>query len=65
MISATDEATESAVKIVENKFEQLGKDLAEDIGIPPWGLVAILIGNEVTFDEPDPNQSGIIDSYYL
>jgi hypothetical protein len=32
----------------ENKLEKLGKDVSEELGIPPWGLVAILIGNKRT-----------------
>ncbi|XP_032691126.1 synaptotagmin 1 isoform X2 [Odontomachus brunneus] len=36
----TDEVTESAVKAVED----FGEKMADKMGIPPWGLVAILIG---------------------
>ncbi|OAD52789.1 Synaptotagmin 1 [Eufriesea mexicana] len=36
--------TESAGKNFETQVENLGKKLAEETGIPTWGLVAILIG---------------------
>ena len=36
--------TESAGKNFETQVENLGKELAEEMGIPTWGLVAILIG---------------------
>ncbi|XP_014484797.1 PREDICTED: synaptotagmin 1 isoform X2 [Dinoponera quadriceps] len=36
--------TESAANSIETKLEKIGKDFAEEVGIPPWGLVAILIG---------------------
>ncbi|XP_029176995.1 synaptotagmin 1 isoform X2 [Nylanderia fulva] len=40
-----DEAiTESAAKSFEDKIEKFGKGIAQEVGIPPWGLVAILIG---------------------
>ncbi|XP_043515287.1 synaptotagmin 1 isoform X1 [Frieseomelitta varia] len=35
--------TESAGKNFETQVENLGKELAEEMGIPTWGLVAILI----------------------
>ncbi|XP_076634277.1 synaptotagmin 1 isoform X2 [Colletes latitarsis] len=35
--------TESAGKTLETKIEDLGKELAEEMGIPTWGLVTILI----------------------
>ncbi|XP_054004090.1 synaptotagmin 1 isoform X2 [Hylaeus anthracinus] len=35
--------TESAGKTFETKMEDLGKELAEEMGIPTWGLVTILI----------------------
>ncbi|XP_025271125.1 synaptotagmin 1 isoform X2 [Camponotus floridanus] len=43
--AGTDESavTESAVNSLE-KIENFGKDFAHEVGIPPWGLVAILIG---------------------
>ena len=36
--------TESAGKNFETQVENLGKELAEEMGIPTWALVAILIG---------------------
>lgn len=43
--AGTDEVvTESAAKSLEDKIENFGKGIAEEVGIPPWGLVAILIG---------------------
>lgn len=60
VIIATDEVvTESTL----NKLEQMEKQLAKGLGVPEWGLVAILIGNKVIFDECDPNQLRIIDPY--
>ncbi|GAB1861479.1 Synaptotagmin [Camponotus japonicus] len=42
--AGTDEGvTESAVNSLE-KIENFGKDFAHEVGLPPWGLVAILIG---------------------
>lgn len=35
--------TETAEKTFETKVEDLGKELAEEMGIPTWGLVTILI----------------------
>lgn len=64
LISVTEEVTESVAKSFEDKLEEVGKNFAMEVGIPPWGLVAILIGNEVTFNVPDLDQSTIIDSYY-
>lgn len=37
--------TESAGKSFETQMENLGKEIAEEMGIPTWALVAILIGN--------------------
>ncbi|XP_023289086.1 synaptotagmin 1 [Orussus abietinus] len=34
---------ESTGKVIETSIETLGKDLAEEMGIPTWGLVAILV----------------------
>lgn len=41
-----DVVTESAGKAFETQIENLGKELAEEMGIPTWALVAILIGKE-------------------
>ncbi|XP_076231389.1 synaptotagmin 1 isoform X2 [Calliopsis andreniformis] len=38
-----DVVTESAGQQFENKLENLGKEIAEEMGIPTWALVAILI----------------------
>lgn len=35
--------TENAGKSFENQMETLGKELADEMGIPTWGLVAILV----------------------
>lgn len=47
LVSGTDEViTEKAVKTsLENTVEQIGKGVAKEMGIQPWVLVAILIGN--------------------
>lgn len=46
LLLGTDEGvTESAVNSLE-KIEIFGKGIAQEVGIPPWGLVAILIGKE-------------------
>lgn len=37
------EAEETVGKSIENEMETLGKELAEEMGIPTWALVAILI----------------------
>ncbi|XP_029668003.1 synaptotagmin 1 isoform X2 [Formica exsecta] len=43
--AGTDEAiTESTTKSLKDKVVDLEEKLAHDMGIPPWGLVAILIG---------------------
>ncbi|XP_050459143.1 synaptotagmin 1 isoform X2 [Cataglyphis hispanica] len=43
--AGTDEVvTESAAKSFKNKVVEFEENLAQDMGIPPWGLVAILIG---------------------
>lgn len=36
--------TESTMKNLKDQLGTLSKDLAEEMGIPTWGLVAILIG---------------------
>lgn len=47
LLSGTDEVvTESAAKSFKNKVVEFEENLAQDMGIPPWGLVAILIGKE-------------------
>lgn len=38
--------TENAGKNFETQMENLGKEIAEEMGIPTWGLVAILIGKK-------------------
>jgi len=45
LFSGADDITTTTAK-PENKLEKLGKDVSEELGIPPWGLVAILIGNK-------------------
>ncbi|XP_076181918.1 synaptotagmin 1 isoform X2 [Ptiloglossa arizonensis] len=42
-VTDTEVVTESAGKSFENKMETIGKELAEEMGIPTWGLVTILI----------------------
>ncbi|XP_070155328.1 synaptotagmin 1 isoform X2 [Polyergus mexicanus] len=43
--AGTDEAiTESTTKSLKTKMMELEENIAHDMGIPPWGLVAILIG---------------------
>jgi len=44
---ATEEiVTKSAEKTIEKEIQKLKNSLVEETGIPPWGLVAILIGNK-------------------
>ncbi|XP_011139805.1 synaptotagmin 1 isoform X2 [Harpegnathos saltator] len=40
----TDEAVTEAAAGSLDKIEKIGKEIADEVGIPPWGLVAILIG---------------------
>lgn len=42
--------TENAGKNFETQMENLGKEIAEEMGIPTWGLVAILIGKKKTIE---------------
>ncbi|CAL1683369.1 unnamed protein product [Lasius platythorax] len=42
--AGTDEVVTEGAKSFEDKIEKFGKGIAQEVGIPPWGLVAILIG---------------------
>lgn len=42
--SESESTTENTIKDLGEKIEVAAKDLAEEMGIPTWGLVAILIG---------------------
>jgi len=48
LLPATEEVViKSTEKTIEKEIQKLKNSLVEETGIPPWGLVAILIGNKV------------------
>ncbi|XP_026673468.1 synaptotagmin 1-like [Ceratina calcarata] len=64
--------TENAGKSLETKVEDLGKELAEEMGIPTWALVAILIGkskrskidSKLNIDKLAAKQSDLCSDYH-
>lgn len=65
LFAVTEEASTEAAKAID-KIGIISKEIAQEVGIPQWGLITILIGNETAFDESviDLDRSKIIDPYY-